>query len=444
MQMLDATVVATALPAMAQSLGTTPVRLNITITAYLLATAVFVPVSGWAADRFGARRVFITAILLFTLSSIACAGAQNVLQLIIARIIQGMAGAMMVPVGRIILLRVVPKQNLLQAMSFLAIPALLGPVIGPPLGGFLVTYASWHWIFLINVPMGILGIGLILRYIQEVKETTAVPKLDGLGFLLSSICLTTVVGAFEAIGRSALSPIHIMGLLTIGALCGYGYVRHARQHPHPMIDLSLLRTPTFAISTLAGNLCRFSVGATPFLLAMLLQIGFGMSPVAAGLITFASAAGALLMKLVAAPIIRRAGFRRVLSFNALLTGGFIIFCVFFRPETPSWFIILILLIGGFFRSLQFTAVNTLTYADLSREQMSQASSFAAMAQQLAVSLGIGVAALTIHISMNLRGTTVMTTTDIKNAFIVIGLLCALSFFSFRRLDPTAGDHLHNM
>jgi EmrB/QacA subfamily drug resistance transporter len=441
MQMLDATVVATALPAMAASLNSTPVRLNVAITSYLLAAAVFVPISGWAADRFGARRVFIAAIVLFTLSSVACALSADVTQLVLSRIVQGMAGAMMVPVGRIILLRTVPKEDLLKAMSFLSIPALLGPVIGPPLGGFLVTYASWHWIFLINVPMGALGVALILRYIQEIREKDT-PGLDWLGFVLSSICLAALVSGFEAVGRDVLSSAQLIGLITAGLVCGFWYVRHSRTVAHPIIDLSLMRIPTFAISTLAGNLCRFSVGATPFLLAMLLQVGFGLTPFAAGMITFASAAGALLMKFVATPIVRRFGFRRVLTVNALLTGAFICICALFQTTTPAWVIIVVLLIGGFFRSLQFTGVNALTYADIGPSKMSRASSFSAMAQQLGVSLGVGVAAVTLNVSMAVRGADRIVVGDVVAGFLVIGLSCAVSFFSFRRLDPAAGNQLH--
>ncbi len=438
MQMLDATVVATALPAMAASLNSTPVRLNVAITSYLLAAAVFVPISGWAADRFGARRVFIAAIILFTLSSVTCALSEDVSQLVLSRIAQGVAGAMMVPVGRVILLRLVPKEDLLKAMSFLSIPALLGPVIGPPLGGFLVTYASWHWIFLINVPMGIFGIALTLRYIKEIREADT-PRLDWLGFFLSAICLAAMVTGFEAVGRDVMTPAQLLGLIAIGLVCGFWYVRRSRNLDYPIIDLSLMRIPTFAISTLAGNLCRFTVGATPFLLAMLLQIGFGLSPFSAGMITFASAAGALLMKFVATPIVRRFGFRRVLTVNALLTGLFIVACAAFRPGTPSWLIILVLLVGGFFRSLQFTGVNTLTYADIPPHLMSRASSFSAMAQQLGVSLGVGVAAVTLNVSMSLRGADTLSIGDTVSGFIVIGVLCALSYFSFRRLEPTAGD-----
>jgi EmrB/QacA subfamily drug resistance transporter len=441
MQMLDSTVVATALPAMAVSLGSSVVRMNVAITSYLLAVAVFVPISGWAADRFGAKRVFIAAILLFTLSSIGCAMSQNLAELVVARVVQGMAGAMMVPVGRIILLRKIPKTELLRAMSFLSLPALFGPIIGPPLGGFLVTYATWHWIFLINIPVGVVGIALVMRYIRDDYPATA-PPLDWLGFILSSICVATLVSGFEALGHQSLPMRNLAILVAIGLVCGYLYYRHSKHVSYPIIDLSLLKTPTFAISTLGGNLCRFSIGATPFLLAILLQVGFGLSPFSAGLITFTGAAGSILMKLVATPVIQHFGFKRVLTFNAITAGIFVALCSLFRADTPVWIMVIILMTGGFFRSLQFTAVNTLTYADMSSQDMSRASSFAAMAQQLGISLGVGCAAVVLNLSMAWRGGTHLVLSDITAGFIVVGLLTASSFFSFMRLEPNAGDHLH--
>jgi MFS family permease len=305
----------------------------------------------------------------------------------------------------------------------------------------MVTYMSWHWIFLINIPIGVLGIFLVLRYVAEIREEGA-PSLDWPGFLLSAICLATLVSGFEAIGRDVMPLPMLLGLIATGAACGFLYGRHARRAEHPIIDLSLMRIPTFAIATLGGNLCRFAVGATPFLLAMLLQVGFGLSPFSAGLITFASAAGALLMKFVATPIVRYFGFRRVLTVNALLAGAFIVVCGAFTPQTPVWLMIAILLVGGFFRSLQFTGVNTLTYADIPPSKMSRASSFAAMAQQLGISLGVGVAAVTLNISMALRGAETLAIRDVVAGFIVVGLLCMASTFSFGRLDPLAGAHLN--
>ncbi len=440
MQMLDSTVVATALPAMALDFHTTAVHMNITITAYLLATAVFVPISGWAADRFGAQRVFLAAILLFALSSAACAASGTLAQLVAARVAQGAAGAMMVPVGRIILLRRIPKSELVQAMAFLTLPALLGPVIGPPVGGFLVTYASWHWIFLINIPVGILGIALVLHYIsRDVPDTR--PRLDTPGFLLSGIAMAALMTCLEAAGHGSLGAGALLGLLVLGILCGVLYVRHARHATYPIIDLSLLRTQTFAVSVLGGNLCRFGSGASPFLLAILLQVGFGLSAFSAGLITFTSAAGALLMKLVATPIVHRFGFRRVLMWNALIAASLTGACALFQATTPVWIMVAVLLVGGFFRSLQFTAVNALTYADLDSAQMSRASSFSAMAQQLGISLGVACAAVTLNLSISLRGGIEADRIDVMWGFIVTALCVAASALSFRRLSNRSGSQL---
>ncbi|NGM86715.1 DHA2 family efflux MFS transporter permease subunit [Parapusillimonas sp. SGNA-6] len=441
MQMLDATVVATALPVMAVSLDASVVRMNIAITSYLLAVAVFVPISGWAADRYGSRKVFISAIVLFMLSSLGCAASANIGQLVASRVAQGMAGAMMVPVGRIILLRTVPKTELLKAMSFLSLPALLGPVIGPPLGGFLVTYASWHWIFLINIPVGILGLLLILRYIPA-DLPVAPRRLDWIGFFLSGLSLATLVSGFEALGHRAMPMAQLLALIVTGLVSGILYVVHARRTPQPILDLSLLRTPTFAIATLGGNLCRFAIGASPFLLAILLQVGFGLSPFAAGMITFTSAVGAMIMKLVATPIIQRFGFKRVLVANAVLAGAFVALCGLFRADTPIWVMAVVLVAGGFFRSLQFTAVNTLTYADLGSEAMSRASSFAATAQQLGITLGVATAAVTLNLSMAWRGGAELAVVDVVWGFIVVGLITAGSLLSFLRLPANAGDHLH--
>ena len=441
MQMLDSTVVTTALPAMARDLGSDPISMNITITSYLIAVAMFVPVSGWAADRFGARKIFIAAVVLFTLSSLTCALSNSLTQLVISRVVQGLGGAMMVPVGRIILLRTIPKHNLLKAMAFLSMPALIGPMAGPPLGGLLVTYASWHWIFLINIPIGILGVWLIVRYVKELPSEEKTPRLDVIGFLLSAVCMAALVSGFESLGHGGPSAWISIVMIGTGLLTGYLYVLHARRHPNPIIDLTLLRNPTFRAAVLAGNLCRFAVGATPYLLALLLQIGFGMSPLSAGLITFVGAIGSLLMKMAAPRILNRWGYRSVLTVNAVLTGASLAACASFTPDMPAVLMLGILLIGGFFRSLQFTAVNTLAYADIAQAGMSRASSFASMAQQLGVSLGVGVAAEALSLSMAWRNSDTLIAADVMVGFIVIGVLCALASLSFWKLSPEAGETL---
>lgn len=441
MQMLDSTVVTTALPAMARDLGSDPISMNIVITSYLIAVAMFVPVSGWAADRFGARRVFIAAVVLFTLSSLTCALSNSLTQLVVSRVVQGLGGAMMVPVGRIILLRTIPKHHLLKAMAFLSMPALIGPMAGPPLGGLLVTIASWHWIFLINIPIGMLGVWLIMRYVKELPTEEKPPQLDVLGFLLSAVSMAALVSGFESLGHGGRSIWISVAIIATGCLTGYLYVLHARRHPNPIIDLTLLRIPTFRAAVLAGNLCRFGVGATPYLLALLLQIGFGMSALAAGLITFVGAIGSLVMKMAAPRILNRWGYRSVLTVNAVLTGVSLAACASFTPDMPAVIMLGILLIGGFFRSLQFTAVNTLAYADIAHAGMSRASSFAAMAQQLGISLGVGIAAEALSLSMAWRGSDTLIASDVMVGFIVIGVLCALASLSFWRLAPNAGETL---
>ena len=443
MQMLDATVVTTAMPAMAESLGTDPVSMNITITAYLLAAAVFVPISGWAADRFGAKRMFMSSVIVFTLSSLTCALSGTLGELVVWRVVQGMGGAMMVPVGRILLVRGIPKHDLLRVMAFLSIPGLIGPIIGPPLGGFMVTYATWHWIFLINLPIGLIGLWMVTRHVHELPPPAVKPRLDTIGFLLTAVCMATLVGAFEMLGHTGLSsPWLILMMIVIGLLCGWLYVKHARKHPDPIIDLSLMHIPTFRATVLAGNLCRFTVGATPFLLALLMQVGFGMSPLASGMITFASAAGALLMKFVVTPILQTWGYRLVLAVNAVLTGLSLGLCATFQSSTGTLVMIGMILMAGCFRSLQFTAINSLGYADINEQKTSRASGFIAMAQQLGLSLGIGVAAGTLNLSMLFRGAESLTDVDVRIGLVVVGVACASACLSFLRLPANAGQSLH--
>lgn len=440
MQMLDSSVVAMALPMMAETFNTTAVRMNIIITAYLVAVAIFVPVCGWTADRFGAKRIFLLAIILFCLSSLGCSMAPNFELLVLFRFIQGLAGAMMVPVGRIIMLRTVPRDQLLKAMAFLSIPALLGPMIGPPLGGFIVTFTSWHWIFLINIPMGVIGIFMVLKYIQEYKKENP-SRLDWPGFILSGIAMASCIYGFESLAKNQ-GFINAWLLLAISLTSGILYWFHAKRIANPIIDLSLLKIQSFAISIIAGNLCRFAIGSTPFLLALLLQIGFGYTPFSAGMITFAGALGALAMKFVAIPILKRFGFRRVLTINAVITGLFIMACALFTLETPVWVMTMILLFGGFFRSLEFTSVNTLSFSNIKPEQMSQASSFSATAQQVGISIGMGIATLSIDVSMRLNGSVSASVQDIKWGFIVIGAASILSALWFRRLEKSAGTGMY--
>jgi EmrB/QacA subfamily drug resistance transporter len=437
MENLDSTAIATALPTIAAAFRESPVRLSLAITAYLFSLAVFIPISGWVADRFGARRVFRIAIGVFMLGSVLCGFATSVWELVLARTLQGLGGAMMVPVGRLVLLRATAKADLVRAMAWLTVPALIGPVLGPPLGGFITTYVSWRWIFWINVPIGLLGIALVSWFIPDLREERP-PPLDLRGFVLSAIGLLGLVAGFETIGRDLVPPGVTLLLLIVGAL-GVGlYVMHARRTLHPVIDLALLKVPTFRASVIGGFLFRIGIGALPFLLPLLLQAGFGLSAFDSGLLTFAAAAGAMAMKATAVPILRRFGFRRVLIANALISSAFIAANGLFQPTTPHLLILAVLLTGGFFRSLQFTSINTLGYADIERERLSRATSFASMMQQLSLTVGVGTGALLLHLSLAARGGAQLAAGDFTLAFFAVAVLATLSTLAYLPLAADAG------
>ncbi len=441
MQTMNATVLSNALPTMAVALREDPLRLNLAITMFLLASAVFLPISGWVADKFGAKRVFMIAMVLFALASAACGLAQDLTQLVIARVFQGMAGAMMAPVGRLVLLRTTPKAELIGAMSVMTMPALLGPVIGPVVGGAIVTFADWRWIFFMNLPVAVVGVFLVFRYVPNVKEQQVSP-IDVVGILLTGLGLAGLIFGFENLGRNMLPDALVAGLF-LGGFAALGlYWRHARGNPHAIIDLSVFRIQTFTASVVGGAFMRIAMGATPFMLAMLLQIGFGMSPFQAGLMTFISAAGALVMKTTAPPILRRFGFRTVLVVNAVIVGVSFMAYGLFTPSTPHWLIMIVLAIGGFFRSLHFTSLNGMAYADIGQDRMSRASTTSSMMQQLVQSIGIGLAASLMHFFMVARGETQLTTGAISPAFVVLGLLTFVSLFFFVPLPKDAGDEMN--
>lgn len=440
METMDSTVIATSLPVIAADLGEDPIALKLAITSYLLSLAVFIPVSGWMADRFGARTVFRMAIVVFTVGSAACGFAESLFDFVLFRIVQGMGGAMMVPVGRLVILRSVPKAELISALAWLTIPALMGPVLGPPLGGFITTMFDWRWIFWINIPIGLLGFLLATRYIADFREEE-VPPLDIKGFFLSGIGLSGIVFGFTTIGQGLFPTEIVFGLIAIGITSCWLYVRHARKTPNPLLDLNLLRIDTFYASIVGGFLFRIGVGASPFLLPLFLQLGFGMTPLQSGMLTFATAVGAIAMKTTAAPILRRVGFKRVLVWNAVISALFIATASLFSAATPSAVIMAVLLVGGFFRSLEFTAVNSLAYADIGDRDMSKATSFASVGQQLSMSAGVAVAALVLEFERMGRGSQDVLASDFPAAFLVVAAFAASSAFVFMRLPKTAGSSL---
>jgi len=438
MEQLDSTVLATALPTMARSFGVSPLHMGAALTSYLLGLALFIPASGYFADRFGARKIFRLAIAIFTLGSILCGQSRSLPFLVAARLFQGMGGAMMVPVGRLVLLRTVAVEDMVSAMSWLMVPALLGPVVGPPLGGFIVTYLSWRWIFYINVPIGILGLYLATVFIQDIREPDP-GQFDLRGFLLSSLSLSCLMYGMEMASRGGGESVRTTAaILATGAAAGLAYARHARWALNPILDFRLLRIPTFGISVIGGALTRITGGALPFLLPMMMQLGFGFSAARSGMITFSTAAGSMLMKAVTGPILRRFGFRATLVWNGVIATGFLAVCAAFRPSWPLVMINLVLLAGGFFQSLQFTAYNTVAYADIPPPRMSSATSFYATFQQLMLSTGICVSAALLALSMVMSGHPQPRLSDFSAAFLGVTLVSFMASPVCARLPRDAG------
>jgi EmrB/QacA subfamily drug resistance transporter len=437
MENMDSTVIATSLPAIAQALGTNPLALKLAVTSYLLALAIFIPASGWIADRFGARNVFRSAIVIFVLGSIGCALSRSLPEFVLARILQGAGGAMMTPVGRLILVRSIDKRVLVNAMALVTIPALIGPICGPPLGGFITTYFSWHWIFIINVPIGVLGIAMVTFFIPDVAAERP-PAFDFIGFVLSGLGIGGLAFGFSVLGLALLPPRWIAALIGVGAVAAVAYVLHARRTPTPILDLGLFKLATFRASIFGGFIFRLGIGALPFLLPLLLQIGFKLTPFESGLITFTAAVGAIFMKAAVATILKHFGYRPVLVYNSLISAAFLAACAMFQPGVSFAAMIAILLAGGFFRSLQFTAVNTIAYAEIEPSLMSRATAITSVAQQLALSSGVAIGALVVQITMLLRHDALMSAADFPPAFLIVAASTAAASLIFVRLPGDAG------
>jgi EmrB/QacA subfamily drug resistance transporter len=440
MENMDSTVIATSLPAIALDIGTSPLTLKLAITSYLLSLAVFIPASGWTADRFGARRVFSIAICLFMAGSIGCALSHTLTDFVLARILQGIGGAMMTPVGRLVLLRSVDKSALVGAMAWVSTPALVGPVLGPPLGGFITTYATWHWIFLINIPIGLVGLYMAQRYIDPIRSERSEP-FDLKGLVLAGLGVAGLAFGLSVAGLNLLPWPTVTALVVCGAIAMALYLRHAETSPVPVLDFALLRYPTLRASIIGGFLFRLGIGALPFLLPLLLQIGFGLSPFRSGLVTFGSAIGALSMKTVASQLIRRFGFRNILIINAVVSSAFLVVCMLFTVSTPMTLILVILIVGGFFRSLQFTAIGTMAYAEIDAAQTSRATTLVAVNQQLAISAGVAVGAFVVEMMQRLHGGSELVVSDFAPAFLVVGLISLSSTWWFYRLPPDAGHEV---
>ena len=438
MENMDSTVIATSLPAMARSLGTDPIVLKLAFTTYLLSLTVFIPISGWMADRFGSRHVFRVAIAIFTVGSLACGMANSLGGLVAARALQGIGGAMMVPVGRIILLRTVPKSELVDALAWLTIPALIGPLVGPPVGGFITDTIGWRWVFWMNLPFGILAF-LLATVLMPDTHVDRVPKLDWVGFLLSGLGLSSFIFGLTIMGRALLpgwwpTLLVIFGLVLVGF-----YIRHALVTPNPILDLRLLKIETFRTGVVGGSLFRIGVGAVPFLLPLMFQLAYGMSAFQSGMITFVAAAGAISMKLGAAKMIRRFGFRRMLIVTGLLASVSIAVMGLLSASTPYLLAISLLFVGGFLRSLQFTALNAMSYSDVDHQQASYATSLYTVVQQLSLSMGVVLAAFVLEAAQWTRGEAALTPMDFTIAFAVVSACSLTACLEFLALSPSAGE-----
>ncbi|MDQ0390334.1 DHA2 family efflux MFS transporter permease subunit [Labrys monachus] len=435
MEQLDSTIITTAIPEMARSLDTTPLRMNLAMTTYVLTLAVFIPVSGWFADRFGARRIFALSLLIFTVSSAFCGLAENLPMLLVMRVMQGLGGAMMTPVGRLILLRSFPRSQLVTAMTYMTLPAIVGPVIGPLLGGFLTHYLSWRWIFYVNLPFGALGIAMALRYVGDIYGDAAT-RFDFPGFLMVGTGVALLQFGIENIGRPTI-PVPMIGavvLLAVLLLLWFG--RYARRVAAPAVDLTLFRLRSFWVGTLAGGVCRIGMNGVPFVLPLMLQVGFGLSPIESGSLTFVMALGALLVRPVSKHMLRLFGFDRVLFwsavFGAAVTAGFALI----GPDTPHWIIIIHVVVFGLARASQFMTSNTLSYADMPSAQLSRATSLGGVLQQLSVSFGVSVGAMLLGV-VTWDGSP-LTPQRFHEVFLLMAVIPLLSLPGFLRLRPEDG------
>ena len=437
MENMDSTVIATSLPAIAADIGTSPIALKLALTSYYVSLAIFIPISGRVADRWGAKLVFRLAIALFVVGSLACAMAHSLEGFVVARFIQGMGGATMTPVGRLLLVRAVPKADFVSAMAWFSIPALVGPLVGPPIGGAITTFADWRYIFLINLPIGLIGIALATRFLPDVGRVRDV-VFDWAGFVLSGVACAGIVFGFSVFSLPALPPAVGFVLVAGGCLAGVLYIRHAGRTTRPVLDLELFGIGTLKASIVGGAFFRVGAGAIPFLLPLMLQVGYGYTPFQSGLTTFASVGGAILMKFLAKPILKLFGFRGTLMGTAIIGGVMTGAIGFFAPGTPVAVLVALLLVGGFVRSLFFTSINALGFADIPNAKAGDATALMGALQQISIATGVAVAGATLEASMALGGRSVAAIGDFSLAFFVVGAITAAAILGFLPMPADAG------
>ena len=439
MESLDTTILNTAVPVVSKALGVAPLSMKSVLASYTLSLAVFIPISGWMADRFGTRRVFASAIGIFTLGSALCGLSSNIHLLVACRVLQGCGGAMMVPVGRLTLVRTFAKSELVRAMSFVAIPALIGPMLGPLAGGLIVGYLHWRFVFFLNLPIGLMGLVLVYTHLPDYREPSVKPlDVEGLILFGSGVALLSYV--LEIFGDHTLGTAEILGLLGISLTLIAGYGLHAQRIQYPLLQLSLFRIRTFAASVGGSFITRLGIGGVPFLLPLLYQVGLGYTPVQSGLLIMPQAVAAMSTKLVINQILQRFGYRGVLVSNTILLGVLLIAFGAIGRETPLWMIVLLAFVYGAFTSIQYTSMNTLVYADIRPSQTSNASSIASTMQQMAISFGVAAAGLTtaFFVPASVRINPDEMIRGLHEAFLVLGVFTILSTAVFYRLKSGDG------
>lgn len=441
MQNLDTTAVNTAIPAMAMSFGVDVIHLSAGVTSYLIALAIFIPVSGWIADRYGARKVFCAAIILFIIASMLCGLSQTLTQFVVFRIFQGIAGAMMTPVGRLAVLKTTPKEELVTAIAYITWPGLVAPILGPLVGGYLTTYWSWHWIFYLNVPLSLICIPLAWHFIPK-EESDELPKkrFDAAGFILSGLALAGFMYGVELFSRSDVA-YYIPIAFVVLSLCLLGFnVKYSRHISNPLIDYSVIKIPTYRVTIFTGSLSRMVIGVAPFLVPLMFQTGWGLNPFESGLLFLATMAGNLTMKPITLWVMRRFNFRNVLIINGFLVVVFTMLTAILLPTTPTILVVIVMFLSGMFRSMQFSSITTLAFADIPQPRMTAANTLYSTVQQMSTGMGIAMGAVFLRFSHMINGAQGdYTIPDFRLSFLFVALLGLVSLYGYTKLKPDAGD-----
>jgi len=439
METLDSTVIVTALPRMAESFGSTPVRLSLGLTAYIITLAIVIPASGWIADRLGTRNVFCAAIGIFTLASVLCGFSDSVAEFVLARVLQGVGGAMMSPVGRLVVLRSTERKDLVRVMNFVTLPGLIGPIVGPPVGGFITTYLSWRYIFFLNVPVGLFGMALVFGWIENFFGPTRRP-FDAIGFALNGAALATLIYGMDLIGHRGAERDGTI-LIAVGLTVGIAAIFHARRARHPLVDLGALRVPSFHAVNAGGAFFRMAISGPTFVLPLLFQVGLGMTAFASGLLLLIHAAGDFAAKSVTTRLIRGVGFRAVLLWTTVVFAVTIALCAFFTQSTPIWLILPVLFVSGVCRSFQMTSQTAFQFAEIPGEAVTAASTLSSALLQIVRAIGVAAAAAVLSLSLALRGGEVMTLADFRVGMLAIAAVALGSLFWYWPLHPHAGAEL---